>query len=203
MGVKERRQREKENLRQDIFNAASELFSEEGFANVSMRKIAEKIEYSPATIYLHFKDKGDLLQQICEDTFAHLGKRLEEIEKKYGRTFEGLKQGLKAYIEFGLEYPKQYEVTFMMPLKSYLGDGELAFEDSMGKRAFEYLQSQVTTCMKTGELKKDNAEEVSQALWAGAHGVTSLIIAHCAFPFVSRERLIDKTIELMLDGLKT
>lgn len=202
MGVKDRRRREKENLRQEIFNAASELFASEGFQSVSMRKIADKIEYSPATIYLHFKDKGDLLHQICEDTFALLGKRLEAIEKKHGQTFEGLKQGLKAYVEFGLEHPKQYEVTFMMPLQNFLGEQEIAFEDSMGKSAFEYLQNQVKICMENGDIKNDDLREVSQALWAGIHGVTSLLIAHCKFPFVSKERLIGKTIELLLDGLQ-
>ncbi len=93
MGTRERRERQKENLRQEIFDAASDLFSKEGYGQVSMRKIADKIEYSPATIYLYFKDKDDLLHQICEDTFAHLRNRLGIIEKKYGKTFEGLKRG--------------------------------------------------------------------------------------------------------------
>lgn len=203
MGTKERRERAKENLRHEILAAASDLFSKEGYESVSMRKIAERIEYSPATIYLYFKDKTDLLRQICEDTFAHLATKLSRIEKRYGRTFEGLKRGLRAYAEFGLAHPKQYEVTFMTPLENYLKDEEHTFDNSMGKRAFEYLRSQVTSCMENGELKSGDAEEISQALWAGVHGVTSLLIAHCDFPFVPRERLIDKTIELLLDGLKT
>lgn len=203
MGVKERRERYKENLRSEILHAASELFTNEGYASVSMRKIAERIEYSPATIYLHFKDKNDLLHQICEDTFAHLGSRLRQIEKKYGKTFEGLRRGLRAYVEFGLKHPKEYEVTFMLPLGNFLTEETNKFEDSMGAKAFEYLRAQVSACMENGELKKDSVEEVSQSIWAGIHGVTSLLIAHCGFPFVERNRLIDKTIEILLDGLKT
>ncbi len=52
MGVKERRAREKEQLRQQILSAARELFVTEGYEHVSMRKSADKIEYSPTTIYL-------------------------------------------------------------------------------------------------------------------------------------------------------
>ena len=203
MGTRERRERQKENLRQEIFDAASDLFSKEGYQNVSMRKIADKIEYSPATIYLYFKGKDDLLHQICEDTFAHLGNHLGVIEKKYGKNFDGLRRGFRAYIEFGLKHPKQYELTFMTPLDKYLDPETYTFEGSMGQKAYGYLQNQVTACMENGEIRKGDVEETAQAIWAGIHGVTSLLIAQYHFPFVSQNRLIDKTIELLLDGLKT
>ena len=70
MGVHERRAREKKELRQEILDAARDLFLREGYENVSMRKIAEKIEYSPTTIYLYFQDKADLLDCICEETLG-------------------------------------------------------------------------------------------------------------------------------------
>src|ERR687885_1755275 len=79
MGVQERRAREKQELRQEILDAARELFIREGFENVSMRKIADKIEYSPTTIYLHFQDKADLLDCICEETLGKLQQRLAAI----------------------------------------------------------------------------------------------------------------------------
>ena len=90
----------------------------------------------------------------------------------------------------------------MTPIEKYLDNEEYPFEGSMGQRAFAYLRDHVETCMKNGEIKEDNIDEVSQALWAGAHGATALLIAHCNFPFVSQDRLIDKTLELLLDGLK-
>jgi molybdenum cofactor biosynthesis enzyme len=72
----------------------------------------------------------------------------------------------------------------------------------MGQRAFGYLQNNVAVCMENGEIKKGDVDATAQAIWAGIHGVTSLLIAHCHFPFVAQNRLIDKTIELLLDGLK-
>ena len=79
MGVKERRARQKKFLRQEILDAASELFGRDGYENVSMRRIADKIEYSPTTIYIYFKDKAELLEQVCKETFGRLVQRLTKI----------------------------------------------------------------------------------------------------------------------------
>src|SRR5215210_3008543 len=108
MSVKQRRENEKENLRQVILDTAREMFAEEGYTSVSMRKIADKIEYSPTTIYLYFKDKNDLLQQICEETFTKLAQNLDLIGKKQSKSIDGLREGLQAYVEFGLKHPKHY-----------------------------------------------------------------------------------------------
>src|ERR671939_111330 len=99
MGPKQRRAREKEILRQEILDAARELFVNEGYENVSMRRIAEKIEYSPTTIYLYFEDKAALLFAICEETFAKLAKKLETIVRQTQDPVEALKKGCRAYIE--------------------------------------------------------------------------------------------------------
>src|SRR5215469_11069349 len=88
MGVKERKLRQKKFLRQEILDAASELFVKEGFENVSMRRIAEKIEYSPTTIYLYFKDKAELLEQVCHETFARLTAHLTRILEQPGDPAE-------------------------------------------------------------------------------------------------------------------
>src|SRR5438874_1367073 len=108
MGVKERRVREKEILRQEILDAARELFAKEGYENVSMRKVAEKIEYSPTTIYLYFESKADLLYYICEETFSRLLKKLESLGEESSDPLVCLRKGMRAYIEFGLKHPNHY-----------------------------------------------------------------------------------------------
>src|ERR1700746_2053215 len=101
MGVKERRARQKKYLRQEILDAASELFVKEGYENVSMRRIADKIEYSPTTIYLYFRDKADLLEQVCHETFSRLTNVLRAILDRPGDPVQRLRSGLLAYIQFG------------------------------------------------------------------------------------------------------
>ncbi len=203
MGIAERRERQKENLRQEIFDAASELFAQEGYANVSMRKIAERIEYSPTTIYLYFKDKNELLKFICEETFAKLGAQIREISEPETDEIVALRKGLRAYVDFGLAYPNHYEVVFNMPIFNQPHDEEYKYAGSMGQRTFDYLRSQVLACVEAGKLKKGDVDAMSQTLWAGIHGVVSLLNNHLDFPFVEKNKLVDSLIDTMIAGLKT
>src|SRR5258708_13353009 len=114
MGLQERREREKKELRQEILDAARDLFVREGFENVSMRKIAEKIEYSPTTIYLYFQDKADLLDCICEETFARLIKKQSVLDQTIADPLDRLRKNLRGYIEFGFKPPNHYKVAVMM-----------------------------------------------------------------------------------------
>jgi AcrR family transcriptional regulator len=202
MGIAERQKRQKENLRKEIFDAASELFAQEGYANVSMRKIAERIEYSPTTIYLYFKDKNELLKYICEETFAKLGEQIREISEPETEPIIALRKGLRAYVDFGLAHPNHYEVVFGMPIFNQPHDKEYPYEGSMGQRTFEYLRSQVEACVAAGKIKKGDVAMMSQILWAGIHGIVSLLNNHLDFPFVEKNDLIDGMIETIIDGLK-
>src|SRR6202050_5466761 len=105
MGLTERRDRQKMALRQEILTAARELFAKEGYENVSMRRIAEKIEYSPTTIYLYFRDKDELLHEMCSETFALLTRKLTKLLAADGDPLDKLRMGLNAYVQFGLKHP--------------------------------------------------------------------------------------------------
>jgi len=202
MGIKERRARQKKYLRQEILDAASELFVENGYENVSMRRIADKIEYSPTTIYIYFKDKAELLEQVCKETFAQLVERLSKIMKQPGDPVERLKRGLVAYIEFGLENPHQYRTTFMMPIPEGLAEKKLHQENSPEMQAFSFLIQGVEDCVRAGKLQATNVELAAQTLWAGIHGITSLLITHDGFPWVGREKVIHSTVDTLVAGLR-
>ena len=73
MGIKERQERDREAVRRAILDAARELFVSEGYQNVSIRKIAERIEYSPAAIYGYFPSKDDIFFALAEEGFRLLG----------------------------------------------------------------------------------------------------------------------------------
>jgi AcrR family transcriptional regulator len=199
MVSRNRLQSDKENLRQEIMDAAREMFVAEGYANVSMRKIADKIGYSATTIYLYFKDKNDLLHQICEQTFARLAANIKAINMLSDNPLEKLRSGLREYIHFGLKHPSQYEIVFITPLPVNV---ETEFEASNGRVAFDTLRTVITECVSANLLKQTDVELISQTLWAGIHGVTSLLIQHSGFPFVERERLIDSVIDTLISGIK-
>src|SRR6058998_1532911 len=73
MGIKERQERDREAVRRAILDAARDLFVNEGYQNVSIRKIAERIEYSPAAIYSYFPSKDDIFFALAEEGFRLLG----------------------------------------------------------------------------------------------------------------------------------
>ncbi len=202
MGVKERRARQKKFLRQEILDAASELFVRDGYENVSMRRIADKIEYSPTTIYIYFKDKAELLEHVCKETFQRLARRLGKITEQPGDPVERLKRGLVAYIEFGLENPHHYRATFMMPLPEGFDHQKYHQEDSPGMQAFAFLTRGLAECIKAGKIPAMNVELAAQTLWAGIHGITSLLITHSRFPWVGRDKVIHSTADTLVAGLK-
>jgi AcrR family transcriptional regulator len=202
MGVKERIARQKKFLRQEILEAASELFVKEGYENVSMRRIAEKIEYSPTTIYLYFKDKAELLEQVCQETFSRLSLLLVDILEQPGDPVERLKRGLIAYIQFGLENPHHYRATFMMPIPEGFDKEKYKKPDSPGMQAFDFLRRSVYDCISAGKFRPVDPELVSQTFWAGIHGVTSLLITHDKrFPWVGREQLVRAMVDTMVAGV--
>ena len=203
MGVKERKAREKRYLRQEILDAASELFVKEGYENVSMRRIADRIEYSPTTIYLYFKDKAELLESICQETFAKLIQRLTKIMEQPGDPVQRLKRGLLAYVEFGLENPHHYRSTFMTPLPEEVDKERYLRPESAGIQAFDFLRRCVYDCIAAGKFKTKDAELASQTLWAGVHGITSLLITHAHFPWVGREKVIHGILDTLIAGLET
>jgi AcrR family transcriptional regulator len=201
MGVKERKARQKRFLRQEILDAASELFVREGFENVSMRRIADKIEYSPTTIYLYFKDKAELLESVCRETFGRLSQRLTKIMEQPADPVERLKRGLHAYIEFGLENPHHYRATFMMPIPEGIDPKKHVNPDSPGMQAFDFMRRCVYDCLAAEKMRLKDAELASQVLWAGIHGITSLLITHEQFPWVGRDKIIRATVETLVEGL--
>ncbi|MFP5264645.1 MAG: TetR/AcrR family transcriptional regulator [Blastocatellia bacterium] len=202
MGPKQRREREKETLRQDILDAARDLFVKEGYENVSMRRIAEKIEYSPTTIYLYFEDKASLLFAICDETFAKLAKRMESIVKENDDPVEALKRGCRAYVEFGLKYPNHYRVTFINHPQLHLGADHYLRDGSMGMKAYNCLRAGVEKCIKQKRFRESDVDTVTQMIWAGGHGLTSLLITKPDFPWADRDELIDLMIDTLVEGLK-
>jgi len=194
MGVQERRARQKESIREEILDAARTLFVKEGYEHVSIRKIAEKIEYAPGTIYLYFRDKAEILDRLCEETFSKLAQKIQAINADPSNPLDGLRRGLRTYIQFGIDNPNHYIVTFVQAKQIP------EHQPNAGEQCFENLRGAVRRCVEAGQLNCEDVEEVAQALWAGAHGVTTLLIT-CRFPFIEQNRLIDRVMHILIEGI--
>ena len=168
MAIKDRRARQKQLLRQEILDAARDIFIKDGYDGLSMRRVAEKIEYSPTAIYLHFKDKQDLIFSLCEETFSRLVRELESLEPGKDPVAR-LKAGMRRYVEFGLRNPQHYIATFVLPRTDHTGDDKDAAtyldEHTMGMRAFGLLRAHVQECVTARKLRRVNVDTATRALW--------------------------------------
>jgi AcrR family transcriptional regulator len=196
MGVQERRARQKASIREEILDAARTLFVKEGYEHVSMRKIAEKIEYAPGTIYLYFRDKAEIMERLCEETFSKLLRKMQALNNDPSNPLEGLRRGLRTYIQFGIDNPNHYVVTFVQA-KQIPED----YQPKAGEQCFNYLRAAVRRCIEAGQLNCEDTEEVAQAVWAGAHGIVTLLIS-CNFPFIEQTRLVDRVVYILIEGIR-
>ena len=200
MGVKERRDREKSETRDKILDAARQLFVSEGYEGVSMRKVAEKIEYSPTAIYVHFADKNELFHELCRQDFA----RLQEVvaTEMPSDPIERLQQIGRNYIQFGERFPNHYVFMFMTPHPGQdLDEQDREIVGNPEVDAYAFLKWAVQEAIDAGRFREgvQDAELVSQTLWASAHGVISLNIAKGKDPWVEWRPLRERA-EMMLDA---
>lgn len=203
MSIAERRSRDKVELGRKIQDAARAFFIEEGYEKVSMRKIAHRIGYAPSTIYLHFRDKVDLVASICVEVFAELDRRLDAIIEKDLPPMETLRQCLREYVQFGLDHPGNYGFVFCTPL-SVLTEMDAQSQDAIqkcGQGSFQRLRRAIQACMNSGGIPAGDVESVSQSTWLLTHGITSGLIVDRGFPFLDRERLIDESLDRIFRGL--
>ena len=200
MGVKERREREKSETRDKILDAARELFVTEGYEGVSMRRVAEKIEYSPTAIYVYFADKNELFHELCRQDFARLQEVMQSAEMP-ADPVERLRQIGRSYIQFGMRFPNHYVFMFMTPhLPQEPDDEDREIMGNPEEDAYAMLKWAVQEAINARCFRDEvqDAELVSQTLWASAHGVISLNIAKCKDPWVEWRPLEDRA-EMMLD----
>jgi AcrR family transcriptional regulator len=202
LGPKERREREREEVRTRILDAARELFVSEGVDSVTMRRIAERIEYSPTAIYFHFRDKEALLAELCEcdfRTFAHGFAVIAQIPD----PVERLRAAGHAYVDFGLNNPSHYRLMFMTPKNT---EGNLETKGNPEEDAYAFLQGIVRDLRAAGKLRNEltNDDLTAQVIWAGIHGVVSLEIAKCKDEWVAWRPIEERTkatVEMIINGL--
>ena len=200
MGVKERREREKLETREKILEAARELFIQQGYDGVSMRMLAQTIEYSPTAIYLHFADKEQLFQELCRRDFSRLAQVFQDAEMPSDPVKRLMRIG-RTYVEFGTRYPNHYRLMFMAPHPlGELNGRECEVKGNPEVDAYAFLKLTVQQAMDSGCFREElkDVDLISQTLWAAVHGVISLQIAKSHDSWVDF-RPMEQRAALMLD----
>ena len=198
MSIVARKEKQKQEIRSLILEESMKLFVEEGFSKVSVRKIAERVQYSPTTLYLYFKDKNEILFYCCESGF----KKMLEQNIALGLIsdpIERLHQMGVNYLNFGLEYPEYYDLMFIQeaPMSALI---DMGAGWSSGDQALEALKMIVQDAMDKGLLVSAKVETVAMAVWSMVHGLVSLAIRQRLDKLVPAED-VEKTMHESLDWL--
>lgn len=182
------REQARASVRQAILDAARVLFAKEGYAGLSMRRLAESIGYTPRTIYLYFADKDDLLSELIEEDVGRLADRLEAVAAEYPEAGERLDAVALAYVAFGLENPHAYEAAFMLRHHPLTREAAALKAHVQGRRMIETLTRVVAT---SGRVAPGlDLQIVVQALRCALHGVVSMHLLRRNVAEVSWELLV-------------
>ncbi|HLK96354.1 MAG TPA: TetR/AcrR family transcriptional regulator [Hymenobacter sp.] len=186
MGVSERKAREKEELRSLILEGAMKLFAEKGVANVTIRNIADAVEYSVGTVYVYFKDKNAILHALHTKGFLELRGRFMVL-LNVADPMERLKASGKVYIQFAQEQPDMYDLMFntQAPM-DFVKEGEGDVWDE-GKATFGFVRTVIQDCLAAGHFSGHDPEALSFLIWSIVHGMCSLTIS-CRTDVVSLEQ---------------
>lgn len=204
MSSAERRKQEREELRRLILDTARELLAADGYEKVSMRRIAEKINYSPTALYLYFKDRGEMMDALAAEAFALLADTLESIQG--GDPAERLRRVGHAYVEFALANRPVYALMLQTSASPQDRYGEYDTRRNQSLRAFGLLAETVRQIAGQGDRGPTGGSEwvmiAATVFWAHIHGAVALVLGGHSRVFAGREaQVCRQAVETAVAGL--
>jgi AcrR family transcriptional regulator len=193
LGVKERREREKQELKQSILDAAREIASQDGWQSVTIRRVAEMIEYSPPTIYEHFESKDAILVELVREGFNILFGRLRAaFDATNDPNLRMIKLAL-AYCDFAWDHQELYQVMHG------LGGASCSASDLPQTHEAQDIDSMLIAAIRDifgdVELDPDDLHAALDIHWATLHGIVSLTMSgHLAGGRERAAQLIEQSV---------
>lgn len=184
--------------RAEILDAAERIFVEHGYDGATIRKIAEAVGLSSTALYMHFADKGEILHEICREAFETLIARNRDQVAALISPEARLRLMLEDYIRFGFEQPNAYRLIYLTRPQEAAAARSAAEE--IGGELYRSFEAVVAEAAAAGRLEGD-VRSTAQALWAGSHGVVSLMITKPYFDWVEAEALTRTLLDALFDGL--
>lgn len=206
MGTADRIERERQAKRTLILEAARELFVERGYEAVTLREIAQRIEHSTTAVYVHFKDKRDLMEQMVREDFAKFSAALAS-GPSGGSAIERISQLGEKYVQFALTLPRHYQLLFLTPppQEAALPSAE---EETVGVDGYDLLVQTVRDALAEGAFRPELTDPIAiaQAIWAAVHGLVSLLIVFADAPHFEwrkPEVLVEVLMGSLMRGLRS
>ena len=199
MGIAERRLRQKEEIRASILATAWQLVKDEGWQSLSIRKIAEAIEYSVPVIYDHFENKEAILLQFGKDGFGLLIKKMQQAKKKSTDPAEQLRAIADAYWNFAYKNKEYYQLMFGLGIACCETDKCIP-----EKSAFrELVMEPINTILAKNSKKDVNACLKYHTYWSVIHGLISIkMISYSEIADELNKMVLDDAIEGFIKNLE-
>lgn len=199
MGITERKSREKQALRERILDAARRIVMRDGFSALSMRKIADAIEYSPATLYLHFESRDEIARALCAEGYAQLQEKVAPLAD-IADPVERLKAIGRAYVAFGVAHPETYRLIFMEdPSYTDAAFVRTVAEEASGDAAMQLMVDSVAQMKAAGRLAASTDAAVwVEAFWATMHGIVALRLTCPLFLRTQLDTVVDTALDVWL-----
>jgi AcrR family transcriptional regulator len=202
MGSKERQERDRLRVRQAILDAARDLFVTDGYRNVSMRKIAERIEYSPAAIYSYFPSKDDIFFALAEEGFRILADLGMASADAASDPLERLRHGLRAFYQFSKVHPEYFELMFVD--RSVPGISQDFQRFDFFQHVTARAEADIRACIERGQFTAAlNPAAALHVLWVGMMGAATIGLAGRLAPGEDPDALAHDILETLLAGFAT
>ncbi len=203
MGISERKEREKNQRRNDIIDAAEKLFFSKGFSNTTMDEVAKQAEYSKGTLYLYFKSKEDLYLAINV-------RGMKILEKMFRTVLNSSDNGLcktrnigKKYYEFAEKYPDYFNAMVYYELNEIEISEETSSAktcEDQGNRTLQTVAEAVQEGIKDESIRQDlDPLQVATILWAHCTGVITVISQRGKHIEEQHGVMVDDLVELSFE----
>lgn len=195
--------------RDEILQAAKELFLEQGYEATTIRRIADRVGVSAPALYLYFQDKEQMMLALCDQTFGYLIESIKEIEATVSEPRERIRRFGEAYLRFGLAHPDEYKLVFLganIPESVRKLGHRMPTDDPTrpgigGAIVFQRLVSIIVEAEASGLKLNYPADTCAELCWMAMHGVASALILKADFPWSNRDLLGTGMLDIVMKGI--
>jgi AcrR family transcriptional regulator len=188
--------------RAEILHAAEAIFVRDGYEGATIRKIADEVGVSSTALYMHFRDKDEILIEICEGAISTLLASNTEIFQRPIDAVSRVRLMLDAYMHFGLSNPNTYRLVFCstQPVDT---TGHTEVWEDLGARTYDTFKAAVAGIAAEGRLRHGDADTAAQLLWSACHGLVSLRITRTNGDWAPAETMAPMMLDALFEGLVT
>ena len=188
--------------RAEILQAAERVFVEQGYEGATIRRIADEVGLSSTALYMHFRDKGQILDEICAGHFRALNALNEALLAEPLDPVTRMRRMLEGYVDFAYAHPNTYRLIFCNPATTRAEAADDGGEaQAIGARTYALFRDGVRHVAEAGRLRVEDVTLAAQISWAACHGVVSLLLTRPGTAWADRVVLRDTLLDTVFSGL--